>query len=172
MTQLLSIKLCAFSYVCLFYSHFLELALLHQWQVLLSFFTLLSFSNLLAWLMVMRSTELPLRGMGARLDVSWGVGLMVYWTLDVHFTEKNLEPGGALLKRRQAAHFRHVRAGPTWEGRFRLFHIIRGRHSHAFYTATRKVSDLHPLVPESTTLTTDPPDRKVTTSKSLCMCVC
>lgn len=73
----------------------------HQRRALLFCFTLLSFSEWLAWLMLMSSSEFPLRGVGARWDVSWGRGLMLYWTLEVHFTEKNLEPGGALLRPRE-----------------------------------------------------------------------
>lgn len=73
-------------------------ALLHQSHALPSYFTLLSFSVWLAWLMLMSSTGLPLRGMGEKWDVSRGCGLMLYRTLGVHFTEKNLDLGGALLR--------------------------------------------------------------------------
>ena len=66
-------------------------------------FTLLSFSCWLAQLMLMSSTEFPSRGMGERWDVSRGGGLMLYWTLAVRFTEKNLELGGALLRTRNTA---------------------------------------------------------------------
>lgn len=64
---------------------------------LLSYFTLLSFSVSLAWLILAIIIESPLRGTGERWDVSWGGGLMVYWTLGVHLTEKKSVPGGAHL---------------------------------------------------------------------------
>lgn len=68
-----------------------------SWNKLLSYFTLLSFSVSLAWLILMIIIESPLRGIGERWDVSWGGGLMVYWTLGVHLTEKKSVPGGAHL---------------------------------------------------------------------------
>lgn len=46
----------------------------------------------------MSSIVLSLRAMGERWEVSLGGGLMLYWTLGVHLTEKNLDPGGALLR--------------------------------------------------------------------------
>lgn len=46
----------------------------------------------------MSSIVLSLRAMGERWEVSSGGGLMWYWTLGVHLTEKNLDPGGALLR--------------------------------------------------------------------------
>lgn len=63
-----------------------------------SYFTLLSFSKSLGWFMLMSSIVFPPRGRGDRWEVSWGGGLTRYWTLGVALTEKNLEPGGALLK--------------------------------------------------------------------------
>lgn len=47
----------------------------------------------------MSSIVLSLRAMGERWEVSSGGGLMRYWTLGVHLTEKNLDPGGALLRK-------------------------------------------------------------------------
>lgn len=65
-----------------------------------SYFTLLSFSVSLAWLILTVTIESPLlRGIGERWDVSWGRGLMVYCTLGVHLTEKKLVPGGAHLEK-------------------------------------------------------------------------
>lgn len=46
----------------------------------------------------MSSIVLSFRATGDRWEVSWGGGLMRYWTLGVHLTEKNLDPGGALLR--------------------------------------------------------------------------
>lgn len=68
---------------------------------ILCYYTLLSFSCWLAWSLLMSRTEFSVRGMGERRDVSRGVGLMLYWTLAVPFTEKNLEVGGALLRTRK-----------------------------------------------------------------------
>lgn len=48
--------------------------------------------------MLMNSMVLSLRAMGVRWDVSLAGGVMWYWTLGVHFTEKNLDPGGAPLR--------------------------------------------------------------------------
>lgn len=62
-----------------------------------SYFTLLSFSVSLGWLILTVIIVSPLRGIGERWDVSWGGGLMVYCTLGVHLTEKKLVPGGAHL---------------------------------------------------------------------------
>lgn len=62
------------------------------------FFTLLSFSCSLGAFMVMSSMVLLLRAIGERWDVSLGGGVMWYWTLGVHLTEKNLDPAGAPLR--------------------------------------------------------------------------
>lgn len=71
---------------------------------LLSYFTLLSFSVSLAQLILAIIIESPLRGTGERWDVSWGGGLMVYWTLGVHLTEKKSVPGGAHLGKKNMLH--------------------------------------------------------------------
>lgn len=48
--------------------------------------------------MLMSSMALSLRAIGERWEVSLGAGVMWYWTLEVHLTEKNLDPGGAPLR--------------------------------------------------------------------------
>lgn len=52
--------------------------------------------------MLMSSMLLSLRAIGERWDVSLGGGVMWYWTLGVHLTEKNLDPGGAPLRNTSA----------------------------------------------------------------------
>lgn len=48
--------------------------------------------------MLMSSMVLSLRAIGERWEVSLGAGVIWYWTLGVHLTEKNLDPGGAPLR--------------------------------------------------------------------------
>ena len=55
---------------------------------------MLSFKASLGESMVNSNTELLLRGAG---PASEGAGLILICTLGLHFTEKNLELGGALL---------------------------------------------------------------------------
>lgn len=48
--------------------------------------------------MLISSMALSQRAIGERWDVPLGEGVMWYWTLGVHLTEKNLDPGGAPLR--------------------------------------------------------------------------
>lgn len=86
-----------------------------------SYFTLLSFSVSLGWLIRTVIIESPLRGIGERWDVSWGGGLMVYCTLGVHFTEKKLEPGGAHLGEKTKQKKKHMTKSSFTN------HILKGK---------------------------------------------